>query len=118
MEPDDLTLHVDPSQLHQVLTGLCDNALAHGGTDTRVTLKVRRGDTGVVRLEVIDNGPGIAPEAAGQLFEPFYTTASTGTGLGLYIARELCDINQAQLSHQPAEGGGSCFRIQFPAQRA
>jgi two-component system sensor histidine kinase PilS (NtrC family) len=47
------------------------------------------------------------------MFEPFYTTATSGTGLGLYIARELCDINQARLSYHPVDGGGSCFRIQF-----
>ena len=118
VEPDDLLLQVDPGQLHQVLTNLCDNAITHGGADTVVTLKARRGDIGVIRLEVIDNGPGIAPDEAAQLFEPFYTTASSGTGLGLYIARELCDINQAQLNYLSTAEGGSCFRIQFSTVQA
>lgn len=111
--PDDLTLWTDPGHLHQVLTSLCENAFAHGGDNTMVTLKARQANNGAARLEVIDNGPGIAPDDAAQMFEPFYTTAGSGTGLGLYIARELCEINRAQLSYQPSDGGGSCFRIQF-----
>lgn len=117
IEPDDLVLRIDPGHLHQVLTNLCENAFTHGDNDTKVTLRVRREDTGVVLLEVIDNGPGIASDDAGQMFEPFYTTASSGTGLGLYIARELCEINQAQLSYQPSAEGGSCFHIQFPSSK-
>ena len=77
----------------------------------------RAGDTGAVRLEVIDQGPGIDPETAEQMFEPFFTTATAGTGLGLYIARELCENNEAHLSYQPGAEGGSCFRIQFSADK-
>ena len=58
--------------------------------------------------------PAIEPDMADQIFEPFYTTKSGGTGLGLYISREICESNQARLSYQPTPGGGSCFRITFP----
>jgi two-component system sensor histidine kinase PilS (NtrC family) len=51
---------------------------------------------------------------AEQIFEPFFTTKSGGTGLGLYISREICESNQSRLSYQPAPDGGSCFRITFP----
>jgi two-component system sensor histidine kinase PilS (NtrC family) len=115
IEPQDVRIHVDPGHLHQVLTNLCQNAFAHTGDGTAIRLHVRRGDRAVVWLDVLDNGPGIDAETAEQMFEPFYTTASSGTGLGLYIARELCEINQARLSYHPLPEGGSSFRIRFAA---
>jgi len=115
---DDVSVQVDPGHLHQVLTNLCQNAFRHAGAGGEVTLTVTKDDSGMVQVDVIDRGPGIDQETADQVFEPFYTTASSGTGLGLYIARELCDINRARLSYLPAPGGGSCFRIQFTADPA
>ena len=107
-------VHADPGHLHQVLTNLCDNALRHSPVEERrITLRARREDHSGVSLEVIDNGPGIDATVAENMFEPFFTTASTGTGLGLYIARELCEINRAQLSYYSDGDGGSRFRIQF-----
>ena len=64
-------------------------------------------------LNVIDRGPGVADDKLPKLFEPFFTTESSGTGLGLYISRELCEANQARLNYQPEPEGGSCFRISF-----
>ena len=52
-------------------------------------------------------------EEAGSLFEPFFTTENKGTGLGLYISRELCESNRARLDYVPREGSGACFRITF-----
>jgi len=68
------------------------------------------GDT--VELSVVDDGPGVAVEAQGQLFEPFFTTDSKGTGLGLYLARELCAANGAQLEYVN-EPRGAHFRIRM-----
>jgi two-component system sensor histidine kinase PilS (NtrC family) len=114
MTQESLQVQVDPGHLHQVLTNLCENALRHSAdTGAPITLLVRRNETGTVWLDVIDQGRGIDADTADQMFEPFYTTATSGTGLGLYIARELCDINQARLSYHPVNEGGSCFRIQF-----
>ncbi|MEN8763851.1 MAG: ATP-binding protein [Thiogranum sp.] len=115
IEPEDVRIHVDPGHLHQVLINLCQNAFKHAGDETTVRLQVRRDDRAVVWLDVVDNGPGIKAETAEQMFEPFYTTASSGTGLGLYIVRELCEINQARLSYHPLPEGGSSFRISFTA---
>ena len=115
IEPRDVRIRVDPGHLHQVLTNLCQNAFDHAGEGTAVRLRVRRADKAAVWLDVVDNGPGIDAETAEQMFEPFYTTASSGTGLGLYIVRELCEINQARLSYQPVPEGGSSFRIRFAA---
>ena len=66
-------------------------------------------------LEVVDRGPGIPKKVAEQIFDPFFTTHEHGTGLGLYIARELCEANQATLEFVPVAGGGSCFRIGMSA---
>jgi len=114
----DLTVHVDPDHLHQVLVNLCQNGLRHAGTSPRLVIQCRKESTGAVELDITDNGPGIDAKTAEQMFEPFFTTATSGTGLGLYIARELCEINQARLSYLHADTGGSCFRIHFAAQRA
>ena len=55
----------------------------------------------------------ISPQALPRLFEPFYTTRNQGTGLGLYIAKELCEANQVRLEYIPGPTGGSCFRLHF-----
>jgi two-component system sensor histidine kinase PilS (NtrC family) len=106
---------MDPQHLSQVMTVLVQNALTYGrmpGEPARITLVARRGgDDAPALLEVVDRGPGIPPSVADRLFEPFFTTSEHGTGLGLYIARQLCEANQASLSHVSLPGGGSCFRI-------
>jgi two-component system sensor histidine kinase PilS (NtrC family) len=122
--PDDLALSVpndplvayaDPSQLRQVLWNLCENAAQHTSglaERPRVLLRARRaGEPTAPCVEVMDRGTGIPPELARQVFEPFFTTRPGGTGLGLYIARELCDANRARLNYLPVPGGGSRFRI-------
>jgi two-component system sensor histidine kinase PilS (NtrC family) len=106
---------VDPQQLHQVVTNLVQNALNYGklpGEPARITLTARQLAEGSPPLvEVIDRGPGIPPRVADSIFEPFFTTHEHGTGLGLYLARQLCEANQATLDYVPVAGGGSCFRI-------
>src|SRR5690606_19917273 len=103
-------------QLQQVVTVLVHTALVYGrmpGEPARVALHVPAGDKGQPVLDVTDRGPGIAEGAAAQLFRPFFTTSGHGTGLGLYIARELCQANQASLTHVPVPAGGTCFRIRM-----
>ena len=117
VSPRDITAWMDPSQLHQIVWNLCQNALHHGGKeDGSVRIRLRAtlsGTPGTPQLDIIDNGPGIAADMTDQIFEPFYTTKSSGTGLGLYLSRELCEINKARLSYHSAREGGSCFRISF-----
>jgi len=116
--PADLEVYMDPSLLHQVVWNLCQNAVRHSGmqpADIRLILKGSRpGSSRRPQLDIIDNGPGIAPDMADKIFEPFFTTRSSGTGLGLYIAREICESNQATLTYVPSADGGSHFRITFP----
>jgi len=108
---------VDPRHLHQILTALVHNALKYGRIGEQpahIRLSVGRVQRAPV-VEVIDRGPGIPEAVAEQLFRPFFTTSEHGTGLGLYIARELCRANQARLEYVPVPAGGACFRVILPA---
>ncbi|MFT4255619.1 MAG: ATP-binding protein [Pseudoxanthomonas sp.] len=108
---------VDPRHLQQVLTVLAQNALNYGrlpGEPARVRLRVFPGEHQRAVIDVTDRGPGIPEAVAAQLFRPFFTTSEHGTGLGLYIARELCRSNQATLEYVAVPGGGSCFRVTLP----
>ncbi len=115
-----LRVSFDENQLEQILAGLCENAAVHGrSADGRleISLEVRRdAESGAIVLDVCDKGPGIAREHLEHLFEPFFTTSVSGTGLGLYLARELCLINGAEIIYVPTPGG-ACFRLRFlPAE--
>ncbi len=117
INPPDIVIHTDLTQLQQVLTNLCDNGLRHSAKHAGLPkIELRGGitrESGGPFLDVIDHGPGISPDIAQNIFEPFFTTEPAGTGLGLYIARELCEINRARLHYLPIQNGGSCFRINF-----
>jgi two-component system sensor histidine kinase PilS (NtrC family) len=110
-------VRVDPLQLSQALTNLVDNAIRHSAQNDQGRSVILEGgiDSSTDRpyLNVIDNGIGVAAEIEANLFQPFETTSLKGTGLGLYISRELCEANQAQLSYFRHDQGGSCFRILF-----
>ncbi|TBV71422.1 sensor histidine kinase [Pseudoxanthomonas winnipegensis] len=115
-----VTALVDPRHLHQVCTVLVHNAFNYGrlpGEPARVRLRVFQLDKRAM-IDVLDRGPGIPPSVAAQLFRPFFTTSEHGTGLGLYIAQELCRANQATLDYVSVPGGGSCFRIAMPGPNA
>ena len=118
VKPEDVEVYIDPSQLHQVVWNLCLNALHHAKPASMpVTLQLvctREDLDHAPTLDIIDNGKAIEQDMADQIFEPFYTTKSGGTGLGLYISRGICESNQARLSYQPIPGGGGRFRITFP----
>lgn len=113
----DCEVNADPNQLDQVLTNLLENALRHSaqsGGPPAARIELRRvGEAELWALDVIDFGPGVTPEDAEKIFEPFYTTVSQGSGLGLHLARELCEINQARLDYLRTPAGESCFRISF-----
>ena len=111
---------VDPRHLQQVVTVLVQNALNYGrlpGESARIRVRVFNAE-GRPTLDVMDRGPGIPDAVAAQLFRPFFTTSEHGTGLGLYIARELCRANQATLEYVPVPGGGACFRVTLPGPHA
>jgi len=107
-----LPMLFDKSHLDQVLWNLCRNAVRHCRQAAgSVTIRIA-GDSaaGTVQLHVIDDGPGVPGQVRTRLFEPFFTTSAGGTGLGLYIAREVCEANGATLDY--VEGGtGAHFAI-------
>ncbi len=128
MESDDVRAAVptrkvialaDTGQLQQIVWNLVQNARRYGrlpNEPARVTVVARHlAENGPPVIEVVDRGPGIPKRVADQIFDPFYTTNEHGTGLGLYIARQLCEANQGALEYVPVAGGGSCFRITLPA---
>lgn len=109
-----LYISFDKRHLHQILWNLCRNGWRHS-KHTANSLNVRVvavADSSNIQVEVVDDGPGIPIEIRQHLFEPFFTTESTGTGLGLYIARELCEANGATLKYVAAESG-SVFSLQL-----
>ena len=114
---EDVEVRVDPSHLHQLLWNLCENALKYGrksGANDPIEIRTGRIATSERPfLEVQDRGPGIASPDADRIFEPFYTAGAGGTGLGLFIARELAQCNRAILAYEPRGGGGSIFRLVF-----
>lgn len=97
----------DRSHLNQVMWNLCRNALRYCRREQasiRIVVAAERGGS-IVKLDVIDDGPGVSAAARNHLFEPFFTTASSGTGLGLYIAREVCEANGATLDYVETPAG-------------
>jgi len=115
--PGDLDVRVDPSHLYQLLWNLCENALKYGRRDDNVdAVELHTGRISTTErpfLEIMDRGPGIAMADSERIFEPFFTGSKGGTGLGLFIARELAQCNRAALIYEPRAGGGSIFRVVF-----
>lgn len=110
-----LRVSFDHRHLQQLMFNLWDNAFRHGARDgAAIIVRVSAGAerNGRPWLDVADNGPGIPPEVVDKIFEPFFTTSHGGTGLGLYLARELCELNHARMSYQ-RRPVGACFRISF-----
>lgn len=107
----------DRSQMEQVLINLCDNGLryshSHSGEPHIEIIAGGTADGERAFLDIRDQGPGITQEQRSSVFEPFFTTDKSGTGLGLYLARELCESNQAHLSLLENGQPGCCFRITF-----
>jgi len=113
---EDLEVRMDRSHLRQVLWNLCDNAVKYASETGGILVEIqadRIQGQGRPYVEVLDHGLGVDASTAEKMFEPFYTERSGGTGLGLYISRELCELNRATLVHLDRPGGGSIFRIVF-----
>lgn len=113
-------ISVDINQLQQVLHNLIENGLRYSHQATgSAAVSVKTGvlnDTSQFYLDIKDNGQGIPAEKHDQLFEPFYTSEPTGTGLGLYIAKELCEANRINLVHlnsDTTQKAGTTFRLIF-----
>jgi len=114
--PEDIEVRMDPGHLRQVLWNLCDNAVKYASETGGIMVEIQAGrmpSRGRPFLDVLDCGLGVDKATAEKIFEPFFTARSGGTGLGLYISRELCELNRATLLYLDRPGGGSIFRIVF-----
>jgi len=122
IEPSDCVILFDRSQLLQIISNLCDNGLRYSEQHSGIAkLTISGGlefNSNAQYLDIIDYGPGVSEADSDKLFEPFYTTSEQGTGLGLYLAREICEANGARLNYLAVpNGSGSCFRINFARYR-
>ncbi|MCP1660322.1 ATP-binding protein [Neisseria perflava] len=114
MDGNNLTILADAMHVQQIMWNLCNNAWRHSRQDENaITVLIRPSGRMHVSIVVADNGKGITPEVRSHLFEPFYTTEKQGTGLGLYVARELAHANMGQL-HYHAEMNG--FELILPRE--
>ncbi len=106
----------DKSQLHQCLWKLLDNTAHHASVKRppRAILKMRKDQSaGYCVITIEDNGPGIPNSRISDIFEPFFTTRKEGSGLGLYVARQLCEANQGELTVDSQPGVGTSFHIRM-----
>ncbi len=101
-------------QLVQVFLNLILNAIDATGKDGRIVVSARQNGSGV-EVSVGDNGPGIRPENAGRLFEPYFTTKKHGTGLGLFVTQKLVTAHGGKIDHQSTTGNGAVFRVWLPS---
>jgi two-component system sensor histidine kinase PilS (NtrC family) len=110
--PAELSIMFDRGQLGQIVWNLVRNAWQHcAQAESSIRIVARAGYMGdAVLLELCDDGPGVPAELRTQIFEPFFTSRPGGTGLGLYVARELADANGATLDLLP-KGPGAHFRL-------
>lgn len=106
----------DPGHLRQVLLNLIDNACRHAGAGPGNPVCIDWGRASGSRrpyMEVRDSGPGIDEAFRDRLFEPFFTQHDDGSGLGLYLCQELCELNRATISYRSPPEGGSAIHIVF-----
>ncbi len=111
----ELLVEFDPENLQRVFTNLLDNGLRHSKLATgRETARIEVSmdfATHQCLVDVIDAGEGVPEQDQPKLFEPFFTTVPEGSGMGLYLCKELCEVNNAHLSYRKNKRGESCFRI-------
>lgn len=108
---ENYSVYFDPSQLRQVLDNLMLNAVKHSGRDdTIITIQTQKGQgERSMYIDVMDNGQGVRITDEERIFEPFYSSRNS-MGLGLYLVREMCVANQAQVTYV-RKNSGACFRI-------
>ena len=116
-DPDMRTLRSDPNQIRQVLINLLNNAIHATDEDDEITVRMEARGTGV-SIDIIDSGSGIPKENQDRIFEPFFSTKSPGegTGLGLFVTRDIVEKFGGKLMVESELGKGSRFRVHIPDQ--
>jgi two-component system, LuxR family, sensor kinase FixL len=116
VEPDLPAVLVDKVQIQQVVVNLTRNAIEamEGSPRRELTIAAGRGENGMVGIRIIDTGPGIAPEIADRLFQPFVTTKPQGMGVGLSICRSIVEAHGGRLIVETNPQGGTIFLFTVP----
>ncbi|HCH62512.1 MAG: two-component sensor histidine kinase [Deltaproteobacteria bacterium] len=104
---------LDAARMAQVLANLMSNALQHAPEESSVEVRIHRSPDALV-YSVRDRGPGVPEDQRERIFEPFVTGRQQGTGLGLAVARRICELHGGTLTMAPAEGGGARFTARIP----
>lgn len=113
--PNQLPAFLDESQIQQALLYLLNNAIDASPRHKTIYLRADKRSAGGVQFEVQNSGPAVPPDALPHLFEPFYTTNNGGGGLGLAIARNICQAHGGELSLTQNQNSPVCFTISLPA---
>jgi signal transduction histidine kinase len=112
------SIDADPVQLSQALINLIINALQATPAKGHVLVRTRLEKAGYVAVDVSDDGPGIDPEDHAKIFEPYFTTKSEGSGLGLWITQQIVHAHGGSLLLESGRGRGSTFTLSIPIQRS
>ncbi|HNM27951.1 MAG TPA: ATP-binding protein, partial [Saprospiraceae bacterium] len=115
--PEELVIEADAGQIEMVLLNLVKNARealqSTEQPDKRITLRAGNDDKGKAFIEVDDNGPGIAPDLLDEIFIPFFTTKTSGTGVGLSISRQIMQLHGGNIRVSSTLGSGTRFVLAF-----
>jgi signal transduction histidine kinase len=121
-EMDPAIASADGGQLRQVVWNLVRNAVQASSPGAKVTVRVgadaAHGTASTLFLEVHDDGPGISPEAQARLFDAFFTTRSSGMGIGLAVVKRIVDEHGWRIEVDSREGRGATFRVRMPCDRS
>ena len=118
-EPGVTTAMIDPDLLRQAVINLVTNAIQAVSKGGRVEVRLTREDTlgqPFVRIDVVDNGPGISPELRARIFEPFFSTKASGSGLGLSIVKRIVEAHKGELTLRSEPQQGTTFTLRFPVE--
>ena len=114
-EPTDIELFGDEELLEMVLINLIKNSIESVAqtANPAVTIETRKDEEGVVSIQVIDNGPGIIPDALERIFVPFYTTKKAGSGIGLALSRQIMQLHNGTLTVESIPNQETVFKMTF-----
>jgi signal transduction histidine kinase len=112
--PEAVAVEADPGMLRQLLWNLVRNAVQASAPGGVVRIVLRKAEGGAAVLDVVDHGAGIQPAARSQLFDPFFTTRSQGTGIGLAVVKRIVDEHGWRVGVSDTDGGGATFSVSVP----